>query len=148
MVHPILKAGAFTIFFNVVSALIIFIFPFANAAFTGYAVDGDQYNAYLQNQSDTFNNPLTPGAEVQQSGLLVLRLFDLINIGFLQKILTFLFNLAFGILTIFEVIFRPYLDPTFAVVWWNALNALMGVMWGFVAIELWTLRKLTAEASN
>jgi hypothetical protein len=142
MVSIVLKASAYSLLFNLSLSIMMLIFPFASSMI-GYNPSATNASQQASSLASDFQTSINPGPEVQQSGLLVLRLFDLVNIAFIQKFLSLIFNSLFGILTIGDAITAGWLDPTFGIPFWNTMNLLMVFAYIWAAIEIFTLRKVT-----
>lgn len=143
MVHVVFKIVAFTLLFNVALVLLGTIFPFTNAALTGYSSSYSTLAETTQEYIDTLQAPVQPGAEVQESGLLALRIFDLVNIAFLTNFLSIISQLLFGIILILQSVFTPILPAAFSSLFFTVAKGMLLFFYGWAAFELWSLRKVS-----
>jgi hypothetical protein len=65
--------------------------------------------AYMDTAKNTLVNP---AGVTEDKGNLVFRLLDLITLGYLSQIITFLSGIMYGFITLLQNLFGPFMNPT------------------------------------
>ena len=98
------KLMIFSLCLNISAGLMYQMFPFYmdNVALSGGIVYNETYaNSYIAQMNSTIN----PGGVMEDKGNLIYRVLDMINIGYIFKFLTSVYQYLFGIIYVLQGLF-------------------------------------------
>ena len=102
----------------------------------GLSSNNDIFTPFIGDMNQT----VTPSSALDAKGDQVYRVLDLMNLGFIERMLNTIKQYMFGLVELMDNIFGSYMDPNTHALIFNFAYAIMTFVYILAALSLWTGR--------
>jgi len=142
------KIMAFSLMLNIAAGIMLIALPFFdnNPQFSG----GLTYDSTAgQDFNNAMGATINPQSDLQDAGEQSYRVLDLLNIGFLERLIQSIDNLFYGFINIMRNVFGPYLETEMRTFLFGppvgVLKTMMTLVYIISALWMWTGKTINKE---